>query len=504
MLRQDFRKSKADLFAIQKYLTNKVLEGHDDETSIVPGVDRKQGHVDPKTSWWFRDNQRPLDAAEMDKYYHDSIPLLQKREKVELAFKGRRDITLFTTKRLIDIDPKGMKGVKIEYTSIPWKSVVGFGVKTAGKHFDTDCEAIFWTDMMTFTDSDGNATPGMAYIEVDFNKNLVDILAIQKYLSAKLLGKVQDIPVPQNVFMTSSKETGFEQFLSKIGDDKRAIDPRELNTALHSEQPILLDEEHIIMAFKAGRDVTLFTNIRIMILDVQGWSGEKIQYTSIPYASIRAFSAESAGKWDRDSEVDIYTRNCWSLCKYALDFRKGKADIVAIQKFLSAIVLGNNDEAGKYLNSTESTLPTANAAGLQSFLAWIEKNSSQENAAVTNQQLHSNPPILLDDEKVVRSYKSGRDMYVYTNQRLLKVDVQGLKGTKIEYKSIPYQWCTGFEIETAGNFDRDAELYLHADIPGKKTTKHSILVKAHDIYELQEFIYGLLLFHDEKASSSEK
>lgn len=130
---QDFRKGGADLMGIQKYLANRLL-GEDD--GVLPNFSRNEGHVDPKTSVWFRDNQRPLDSIEMERFYKTQIPILQANETVEFAFKGRRDITLFTTKRLIDIDPKGWKGVKIEYTSIPWKSCIAFGVKTAGKHFD--------------------------------------------------------------------------------------------------------------------------------------------------------------------------------------------------------------------------------------------------------------------------------------------------------------------------------------------------------------------------------
>lgn len=86
VLHQDFRKQAADIFGIQKYLSNRIL-GPD--VAPVADVDKRAGHVDPKTNWWFRDNQRPLDAKEMDKYYHESVPLLQSSEKVEMAFKGR-------------------------------------------------------------------------------------------------------------------------------------------------------------------------------------------------------------------------------------------------------------------------------------------------------------------------------------------------------------------------------------------------------------------------------
>lgn len=393
-----------------------------------------------------------------------------------------------------------MQGVQVEYKSLPWRSVLGFGVKTAGQHMDRDCEAILWTDMVFIPPQgeDEPARPGMSMWELDFNKDLVNVIAIKNYLSNRCLGAVPNVPVPKNVFMVSQEETGMEKFFSRIGNDKRAVDPAELNTTLHTTHPILMDGENVIMAFKAGRDLTLFTSLRIMIIDVQGWTGKKVEYTSVPYQSVRAFSAESAGGWDRDSEIDIYTRNLWNLAKVELDFRKGKADIISIQKFLSAIVLGNEAEAARYLESREPIIPEVNPVGMDSFTAFLLGNSTQVDTAETDAQLHSNPSILLEDERVIRAFKQARDLYVYTTLRVLIVDVQGLRGKKVEYKSIPWKWCTGFEFETAGNFDRDAELYVFAYVPKARVTKQSILVKNCDIYEVASFAYNTLLVHGSK------
>lgn len=219
-IEQDFRKAHADLWAIKCYLNNKLLG---EDTQPLPNTDRKQGHVDPKTrylirftysmdqplqtkkslshlevcilplspffiqllrfsSWWFRDNQRPLDCVEMERYYKDEIPILQGDEVVEYAFKGRRDITLFTTKRYVDIDPKGWKGQKVEYTSVPWSNVIAFGAKTAGKYLDTDCEVRLWTEMYMKPSrgEDDPPEPKMSFLEVDFNKNLVDVTVLKR------------------------------------------------------------------------------------------------------------------------------------------------------------------------------------------------------------------------------------------------------------------------------------------------------------------------------------
>lgn len=68
--------------------------------------------------------------------------------------------------------------------------------------------------------------------------------------------------------------------------------------------------------------------------------------------------------------------------------------------------------------------------------------------------------VLLDEEKVEKAYKVIRDLYVFTNKRLLLVDRQGFTGNKVEYHSIPYKSISHFAVETAGHFDRDSELKL--------------------------------------------
>jgi Bacterial PH domain len=51
-----------------------------------------------------------------------------------------------------------------------------------------------------------------------------------------------------------------------------------------------------------------------------------------------------------------------------------------------------------------------------------------------------------------------RDMIVFTNERLILIDKQGMTGKKIELHSIPYSKITHFSVETAGTLDLDSEL----------------------------------------------
>ena len=68
--------------------------------------------------------------------------------------------------------------------------------------------------------------------------------------------------------------------------------------------------------------------------------------------------------------------------------------------------------------------------------------------------------VLAPDERVEKAYQLIRDMFVFTDKRLIFVNRQGLTGSKVEYQSIPYRSITRFSIETAGTFDLDAELKI--------------------------------------------
>lgn len=65
------------------------------------------------------------------------------KEEVMVAYKLVRDMIVFTNKRFMFIDKQGMTGKKVDYLSIPYKSITQFKVETAG-HFDSDCELKIW------------------------------------------------------------------------------------------------------------------------------------------------------------------------------------------------------------------------------------------------------------------------------------------------------------------------------------------------------------------------
>lgn len=68
--------------------------------------------------------------------------------------------------------------------------------------------------------------------------------------------------------------------------------------------------------------------------------------------------------------------------------------------------------------------------------------------------------ILIQGEAITGAFKIVRDLFVFTQCRLILADKQGMTGKKVSYHSIPYKNITQFSVETAGHFDMDAELLI--------------------------------------------
>jgi len=99
--------------------------------------------------------------------------------------------------------------------------------------------------------------------------------------------------------------------------------------------------------------------------------------------------------------------------------------------------------------------------------------------------------ILAPAESIEKAYKLIRDMFIFTNKRLVLVDKQGITGKKTEYHSIPYKSITHFSIETAGNFDLDAELKIW--LSGMQQPIQKQFNKSLNIYDLQSVLASYVL-----------
>lgn len=99
--------------------------------------------------------------------------------------------------------------------------------------------------------------------------------------------------------------------------------------------PMFVGNEQILQTFQGIRDGVVFTNMRIIVINVQGLTGKKKDYTSLPYSKIQAYSVETAGVIDLDSELELWFSG---LGRVKLEF-VSRADISSICQMISAYVL---------------------------------------------------------------------------------------------------------------------------------------------------------------------
>ncbi|MDR0896968.1 MAG: PH domain-containing protein [Oscillospiraceae bacterium] len=98
---------------------------------------------------------------------------------------------------------------------------------------------------------------------------------------------------------------------------------------------ILIDQEQVQATYQGLRDGVVFTNYRLIAINVQGITGKKKDLSSLPYAKVQAFSIETAGVLDLDCELIIWFAG---LGQVKLEFTAG-SDIFWIGQLISAASL---------------------------------------------------------------------------------------------------------------------------------------------------------------------
>lgn len=110
---------------------------------------------------------------------------------------------------------------------------------------------------------------------------------------------------------------------------------KQTQAAPDAIQDVLVSGEQIVGSYQAIRDYVVFTDKRIISCNVQGITGKKQDFTSMPYSKITVFSVETAGSLDLDSELELYFSG---VGKVHFDF-SGKCDIKAIGRYIAQAVL---------------------------------------------------------------------------------------------------------------------------------------------------------------------
>lgn len=99
--------------------------------------------------------------------------------------------------------------------------------------------------------------------------------------------------------------------------------------------PLFVPGEQFIGEYQAIRDYVIFTNKRAISVNVQGMTGKKKDFTSLPYSKIQAFSVETSGVLDLDSELEMHFSGL-GLVKFEFS---GASDIVTIGRIISEFIL---------------------------------------------------------------------------------------------------------------------------------------------------------------------
>ena len=100
-------------------------------------------------------------------------------------------------------------------------------------------------------------------------------------------------------------------------------------------QALLIENERVLSAYKNIRDYVVFTNKRAIAVNVQGMTGKKRDYTSLPSAKISAYSVETSGVGDIDSELELWYSG---LGRVRFEF-SGSSDIRQIGRLIATYTL---------------------------------------------------------------------------------------------------------------------------------------------------------------------
>ena len=112
------------------------------------------------------------------------------------------------------------------------------------------------------------------------------------------------------------------------------ITPKDLDPDVSE---LLIEGEKIACAFKTVRDQLVFTNKRIISVDVQGITGKRKSYSTLPYSKVQYFTIQTVGFLELfpDSELFLMFTNGFTA---TFEFR-GKVNIAGIGRMLSEFVL---------------------------------------------------------------------------------------------------------------------------------------------------------------------
>lgn len=102
-------------------------------------------------------------------------------------------------------------------------------------------------------------------------------------------------------------------------------------------QPMLIAGEEIVQTFQGVRDGVVFTDRRVIAVNVQGLTGMKKSYTVLPYSRVQAFAVESAGLGDLDGELQLWFSGGLGAVKFEL---LAGSDLALLSRVIGSAISG--------------------------------------------------------------------------------------------------------------------------------------------------------------------
>ena len=103
----------------------------------------------------------------------------------------------------------------------------------------------------------------------------------------------------------------------------KRVDNEEFSDIVNGIVP---QSEKILETFKAGRDGVVFTDRRLIAINIQGITGKQKTITTVPYSKISAFAVDTPAVIDIDSSLTVWVS---ALGQFTFEF-SAKADVGAI------------------------------------------------------------------------------------------------------------------------------------------------------------------------------
>jgi hypothetical protein len=115
------------------------------------------------------------------------------------------------------------------------------------------------------------------------------------------------------------------------------LKPIEIEEIRSEVNGLLIPGEEIISAFKTVRDQMIFTDKRIISVDIQGLTGTRKSYSSLPYSKVQFFAVQTPGLLEivPDSELVLSFANGFTA---TFEF-KGNTNIIALSQVLAKYIL---------------------------------------------------------------------------------------------------------------------------------------------------------------------